>query len=446
MYPCRGHTNASLIMGIYRLKKLLDEICLNSGVYKYSSVQEYVNTQKKINRPLYNRYAQKTSIDYGAPVTTSKNNNQQLYTIAIDTYSYCYKYHKAGRLFDGFLDQIGKFYDQKIKVVYIFDGKSPEDKKKHAKKTKVPLNLDEIKNKIESMTHEQLILFIEDYVNERKKKDDIDDEFIEEVRRFLKKRANPWNHEIFSCDPSGSITNDHKPIISSNEKKELEEMFQRIGAAYYVASGEADDVMSDLCRHNIVDACLSDDMDLLPKGCGNLIQINRDGVTQYVLNDILKTLNLEMHQFVDLCILMGSDYYKTFRPHLKVNDLFALFTKYPSIELFTNHYANTIDIRIANHVEGYCDARKYFTRYGPVHLSKYTNAISRFVFDIDALNEVRINRIRNNETRPRYIRDNNSKYYQVVAQPANSCECSNVEASTDNSKPSSTTYLCRSGV
>jgi len=49
---------------------------------------------------------------------------------------------------------------------------------------------------------------------------------------------------------------------------------------------------------------MTSDMDMLPKGCSNMIQIDHNGVTQFYLPDILKTLRLTQAQFIDMCILM----------------------------------------------------------------------------------------------------------------------------------------------
>ena len=60
----------------------------------------------------------------------------------------------------------------------------------------------------------------------------------------------------------------------------------------------------------MVDACLSNDMDFLPSGCGKLIRNYNlsNNITIYDLEKILEKLDINYNQFVDFCILCGCDY------------------------------------------------------------------------------------------------------------------------------------------
>ena len=71
---------------------------------------------------------------------------------------------------------------------------------------------------------------------------------------------------------------------------------------HITANNEADDLLAFLYKNDIIHACQSDDMDMLPKGCGNVIQITNNGILQYVLPEILLELQLNYIQFVDLRI------------------------------------------------------------------------------------------------------------------------------------------------
>ena len=303
------------------------------------------------------------------------------------------------------MDQISKFLRQNSRMVYVFDGKAPLDKKnvvskRNKKRHRVhnaynvhnahnvsPSNLNELKKQIELMDTDQITAYIKQYIEDLKK-NPTSNEYVEEVLDFVQAQDGSWDHNIFS--PSEQTNDKSNLLIERNKISELKKMFDKIGVPYFVAEGEADDAMVDLCRNGIVDACLSDDMDLLPKGCTNLIQINTNGVTQYILSDILSTLNLSHEQFVDLCILMGSDYYRNFLPRIKPDQIFEIFIKYPSIELFSAHYAENIDKRIADHIAGYCNARKYFIRPPTINISLYntvnTATINTEAFFMEALN------------------------------------------------------------
>ena len=147
--------------------------------------------------------------------------------------------------------------------------------------------------------------------------------------------------------------------IEYDDIKKLKKFLDLLKIPYITAKGEADDMMALLYKKGIINACQSDDMDMLPKGCGNLIQISNTGVSQYLLNEILIELDLTYEQFVDLCILLGSDYHTTYLPKIKPLELFGLFKQYPSLEQFVENYLST-DPKIIGQLESYKEIRNLF--------------------------------------------------------------------------------------
>ena len=77
-----------------------------------------------------------------------------------------------------------------------------------------------------------------------------------------------------------------------------------MGIKYIHPKCEADTYCSIVSK-NVVDLCVSDDMDLLTGGCNKLIRnfnISSNNVTYYDLDVILKELNLTEEQWLDFCI------------------------------------------------------------------------------------------------------------------------------------------------
>jgi len=396
------------ITGINRLCTLLKKMCKGCGVYYHTSVLEFLQSERKkkfllelekheqliflietLSKrrfPITDRdlmvVPQLKSLHFSLKrqlMNLQEHVCKQFYRVAVDCLSYCHKYSHANNLFEGFLYQIAQFIGQGMWMVYVFDGKSPQDKKdtkakRHPKKkTQLisPQTLSVLKKDIESMDANQMKEYNTKHLAGLHQSNS-DESLIEEVQNFVKtQQGDLWDHDIFPSDIDKSIavtTTEPAPVIERSQIDKLKKMFTEISAPYIVAKGEADDVMVDLGQCGITDVCLSDDMDLLPKGCENLIQITREGrqicVIQYVLSDILKTLNLTRPQFVDLCILMGSDYYQKFLPKTskKNEDLLTIFSKHPSIESFVEYYGEAFDSRILDHKDEYCRIRKYFIR------------------------------------------------------------------------------------
>ena len=77
-----------------------------------------------------------------------------------------------------------------------------------------------------------------------------------------------------------------------------------MGVKYIQADCEADLICCSLFKNGKVDACLSNDMDFLPSGCGVLLRnYNSNKIMEYNLKYILQILNFTHEQFVDFCIL-----------------------------------------------------------------------------------------------------------------------------------------------
>lgn len=81
------------------------------------------------------------------------------------------------------------------------------------------------------------------------------------------------------------------------------------GIPYAVADSEADHKIAKLSKGKIISGVLSEDSDLLTHGVDVLMRPSgADSVVLYDRNEILRELGLDHDQFVDLCILLGTDY------------------------------------------------------------------------------------------------------------------------------------------
>jgi 5'-3' exonuclease len=98
-----------------------------------------------------------------------------------------------------------------------------------------------------------------------------------------------------------------------------------------IANGEADSLCAKLYKEGFITACLSDDMDMLPLGCGKTIKFVEGKIIEFNLMKILEGLDLEHDEFIDMCILFGCDYIRTHNK-LNYNESYELIKKYRSIK------------------------------------------------------------------------------------------------------------------
>ena len=110
-------------------------------------------------------------------------------------------------------------------------------------------------------------------------------------------------------------------------------LFRYMGVPYITSEYEADDMCGYLYKSKLIDGCLSEDTDMLAHGVGLIfrnLNTYTHTITEYKLDNICNTLNLTYPEFVDTCILMGTDYYKIYR--LGPKNAFRLINKYGTID------------------------------------------------------------------------------------------------------------------
>jgi flap endonuclease-1 len=227
--------------------------------------------------------------------------------------------HSYNDIIFGFTNQILRLLSTKILHIYVFDGKPPIEKADILKSRldrKIKIN-DKIKN-IEN------ILINMDISSDEK--DTIKNDLTDKINKLKRQASN----------------------INKNEIDNLKQLLDIIGIPYICAKGEADIICAALTKNNIVYACLSDDMDLLPYGCTRLLRLIEGNIYEYDLNKILTCLGLTYEQFVEMCIIIGCDYIK----NLKVNPEIAYenIKKYKNIDSFEKNIIN-ISIEEINNVK-----------------------------------------------------------------------------------------------
>lgn len=89
---------------------------------------------------------------------------------------------------------------------------------------------------------------------------------------------------------------------------EIEMLLRHAGIPLIQGPCEADSLCAQLCRAGIVDACLSDDLDLLALGANVLIRKENSEFVIYSREYILGKLDLDVNGLINLIVLLGCDY------------------------------------------------------------------------------------------------------------------------------------------
>lgn len=225
-------------------------------------------------------------------------------TIAIDTSILLYKFrhhnsNENSHLY-GFLKRALLYVQNGINPIFILDGKPPPEKyntlhKRSQKKQK-------INDKIET----------------------------------LRKHMNSDNQ----CETLTKIIKLSKQIINVTKQhhNEVYDMLNYLGFHVLYSRGEAEKMCAELQQSGQATYAYSDDMDLFPLGCSNILRDHKAGtaISFIKLDNVLDAFRLTFSQFVDLCILCGCDYCPEI-PRVNSIKAYELIRKFKSLENVLPH-------------------------------------------------------------------------------------------------------------
>ena len=230
-------------------------------------------------------------------------------TLAIDLQLYLYKALIQNKdPVEEIHKQILHFERYKIKPIYVFDGKPPKEK------------MDELQKRAYKRSRSlEVIQYLESVYLQKISNDELD------IKNLVLNKIDELK--------KNSMTIDRKT------KQAIKYLCNIMGVSYIDNMDmEADRAIGILYKTGKIDGCISEDNDMLVYGCEHLYRFyktNSSHILEYNLVEIKKDLDVSDTEFVDLCILCGSDYYKNikFKSSLK-NSVVAyyLIKKYKNIE------------------------------------------------------------------------------------------------------------------
>ena len=240
--------------------------------------------------------------------------------VAIDTSIFFYKFlYKNPRFLEGFFQMISRLRSNGITPIYIFDGTPPKEKletlyQRKEKKTEYKNRIQEIENELNNIDNVEKV--------DNKDADDKEDsqEVSEEKKKQLTQDLLKLKKKLIH------VTKEHIDM--------LKYLLDMMNIKWLHPNCEADVVCGKLLQNGVVDLVLSDDMDLLVSGSDVLLRdfhISTNKITEYRVDRILQDLSLTYDQWVDFCILCGSDY--TSRIHgVGPKNAYKFIKKYINIE------------------------------------------------------------------------------------------------------------------
>lgn len=288
------------------------------------------------------------------------------------------------------LSKVFSLIKNKIKPIFVFDGKAPEMKKNvlSCRADKKNLANDDVvvlKRKIKDLS-------------KKLKKEPETMEDIENLTTQFSEYVELTKQLKQSLKIGTSITR--------SQTKECKKLLKLMGIPCFQAPNEADPFCAELVKSDIGYAVSSEDMDLLTFGTKILIRKLKSSGTcvHYDLNLIIKNLKITYAQFIDICILLGCDYTSTIRG-LGIKSILREIKTHKNIEgiIKSNHYIVPEDF-------DYIGARNEFNKKIDVPDNCTWNKpdyeyLSRFLREKFAFSEDEIEKINN------FLR---TSYYSVI--------------------------------
>ncbi len=245
------------------------------------------------------------------------------YRVAIDVSIFMYKFmYVYGDVIDGLTRLTVTLLKNGILPVYVFDGKPPKEKEellreRKEKRDELILMNKVLKKVIEVRSSEKAAAEAKVGMSEMKA---VVKDYVE---NGIKK---PYKEGILSGDEwemaVKASVDEVKGFQEKVERKIIHIRLEHINAAkellgYFgvpciVAQSEAESLCAVLCKKGIVDATISEDMDVLATGGCILLKnfsMEKGGrVTEVCLKGVLDGLEMTFDEFLDMCILCGCDY------------------------------------------------------------------------------------------------------------------------------------------
>jgi flap endonuclease-1 len=148
--------------------------------------------------------------------------------------------------------------------------------------------------------------------------------------------------------------------ISKIQWQQCKDLLTMMGIPFIQAPEEADSQCAYLAKNGFVDAVFTEDMDILTFGSPKIVRnltSHKVESTEIVLDDILKNLELNQDQFIDFCILLGSDYSSGIT-NIKPDVILNYYKKHTNIKDTIEHMKKD-NINIPNDFN-YEETKNYF--------------------------------------------------------------------------------------
>jgi|PlaIllAssembly_1097288.scaffolds.fasta_scaffold00034_5 5'-3' exonuclease len=224
--------------------------------------------------------------------------------IAVDTSIFVcmYKIVYPNTFEEEFMNLFVALLEHGIEPIFVFDGKSPEEKSEEKKKR-------EEKKHMQCVRIESLERDLECYHKTQKVSQllwDVNNKLVKKGHEFLKDNFSLAHVTLYVEKLKSQVL-----TLTSYDFELVKQLCSIFGVHYIIAEGEAEILCSQLVKSNIAYAVLTKDTDVLACGCPVMlsdIKLKSRVFSIIYLDNILKKLDLDYSKWLDFCIMCGTDF------------------------------------------------------------------------------------------------------------------------------------------
>jgi len=229
--------------------------------------------------------------------------------IVVDISIYLYKFASEGTLIENMYSMLSIFRHYNITPLFVFDGKSPAEKKE----------------------------LIERRLQEKKAAE----------KEFNKLKSNLDYNFNMDEDEKHEIINKMDLLkkrfisISKMQIDDVKNLITNYGMTYCDAPGEADELCAMFVIKGFVWACLSEDMDMFLYGCPRVLRYMSLMNHTFVLYDtkkILSKLQINQNELREICVVSGTDYNLNNTTNCDLYTTLKYFKKYKGLKVCLSFY------------------------------------------------------------------------------------------------------------
>lgn len=277
-------------------------------------------------------------------------------TIGIDTSIFLYRrLDNIQSMIQYMIELTDKIIKLGMRPLFVFDGKFMKHRESDEHIEIFKQKETTVQKRYTHTKKYEIELNIYQFIQNLKEKSDDQHFYIKELQNYFEKENNEIDLKLSEIIKIFMMTNEElsskindlkkkSSYLTENHIQSCKIVFDQLNIPYCVSYYEADSLLAQLSKDNVIQAVISEDSDLIAYGTEILIRgfdVYSSNVQLYVLQNIMYHLKLSKSQFIDMCILFGTDYNKRLKK-LTIHDSYLFILDKMNIEnilfeLFEKH-------------------------------------------------------------------------------------------------------------